>query len=103
MILIQYSLQDKEVVHSLLANIFELIGHAIHVILGNSHEIRLGLDGVCSWLSNSSISMHFVNMSSERGGLVFMVCRSRDAMNYVPSILLNLVVTKSNEFLSLLR
>ena len=36
--------QDEKVVHSLLSNIPELIGHAVHVLLDNSYKICLSLN-----------------------------------------------------------
>ena len=100
---IQHSWQDEKVVHSLLSNFFELIGHAICVLLDDSHEICLCLNSVCTWLGDSSISMGFVNSFGMRYSLILMVCQSTDAMNYVPSVLTNLVETKSNELLSSLK
>ena len=56
-----------------------------------------------AWAGDSSISMGSVNPFGMGGSLVLMVCGSRDAMNYVPSIFTNLAVTKSDELLSSLR
>ena len=83
----------------LLPNVSELIGHAIHVLLDDSHEICLCLNCVCAWLGDSSISIGSVNPSSMHGNLVLMVCRSRDAMNYISSVLTKLTITESDEFL----
>ena len=100
---VERSWQDEKVVYLLLSNVSELIGHAIHILLDESHEICLHLNSVCAWAGDSSISMGFVNSSSMDGSLVLMVCRSGDAMNYVPSVFINLAVTKSDELFSSLR
>ena len=97
---VEYSWQDEKVVHSLLSNVSELIGHAIHVLLDDSHKIHLCLNSLCAWLGDSSIFMGSVNSSGMGGSLVLMVRRSGDAMNYVPSVFTNLVVIESNELLS---
>ena len=97
MVPVQRSWQDNKVIHLLLANVSKLIGHEVIVLLDNNHEICLHLDGVCLWSSDSSISMHFVNPSNKGGNLVFMICQSGHAMNYVPSVLINLVITESDE------
>ena len=47
--------------------------------------------------------MHSVNPTNKSCSLVLMVGQSRDAMRYVPSVLTNLVATKSDELLSALR
>ena len=102
MVQIKRSWQDKKVIHSFLANVSKFIRHAIYVLLDNSNEICLCLIGVCSRSNDSSISMHSVNPSGKDGNLVLVVCQSRHAMNYVPSILTNLAITESDElFLSL--
>ena len=100
---VQRSRQDEKVVYSLLSNVSELIGHAIRVLLDDSHEISLSLNNVRPWAGDSRISMGSVNPSGMDGSLVFMVRRSGDAVNYVPSILTNLAVTESDEILSSLR
>ena len=97
MVPVQRSRQDEKVVYLLLSNVSELIGHAIHVLLDDSHEISLRLNSVCAWAGDSRISMGFVNPSGMGGSLVLMVCGSGDAVNYVPSIFTNLVVTESDE------
>ena len=102
-ILVQRSRQDEKVVYSLLSNVSELIRHAIRILLDDSHEISLRLNSVCAWAGDSRISMGFVNPSSMGGSLVLMVHRSGDAVNYVPSIFTNLVVTESDELLSSLK
>ena len=43
--------------------------------------------------------MHSVDPTGKSYSLVLMVCRSRDAMNYVPSLLTNLAAPKSDELL----
>ena len=58
---------------------------------------------MCMWPGDSSISIGFVNPSAMCGSLVLIVRRSRDAMNYVPSVLTNLAVIESDELLSSLR
>ena len=83
----------------LLSNVFELIRHAIRVLLDDSHEIFLRLNSVGTWAGDSRISMDSVNPSGMGGNLVLMVRRFGDAMNYVPSIFTNLVVTQSDELL----
>ena len=99
---VQHSKQDEKVVYSLLSNVSELIGHAIRVLLDDSHEISLRLNSVCAWVGDSRISMGSVKPSGMGGSLVLMVRGSGDAVNYVPSIFTNLAVTKSDElFLSL--
>ena len=100
---IQRSRRDEKVVYSLLSNVSELIGHAIHVLLDDSHEISLRLNRVCTWAGDSRISMGSVNPSSMGDSLVLMVRGSGDAVNYVPSIFTNLAVTESDELLSSLR
>ena len=100
---IQHNRQNKKVVYSLLSNVFELIGHAIRVLLDDSHEISLRLNSVWVWAGDSGISMDSVNPSYMDGSLVLMVRRSEDAVNYVPSIFTNLAVTKSDELFSSLR
>ena len=102
-VLVERSRQDKKVVYSLLSNISEFIGHAICVLLDDSHEISLHLNSVCVWPGYSRISMGAVNPSGMGGNLVLMVCGSGDAMNYVPSVFTNLAVTHSDELLSSLR
>ena len=102
MVRVEHSWQDEKVVYSLLSNVSKLIGHAIRIPLDNSHEISLHLNSVCAWPGDSSISMGFVNPSGIGGSLVLIVRRSRDAMNYVPSVFTNLAITESDElFLSL--
>ena len=103
MVPIECSKQDEKVVYSLLSNVSKLIGHAIRVLLDDSHEISLRLNSVCAWAGDSSISMGSVNPSSMGNSLVFMVRGSVDTMNYVPSIFTNLAVTKSDELLFSLR
>ena len=100
---VQRSRQDEKVVYSLLSNVSELIGHAIHVLLDDSHEISLRLNSVRPWVGDSGISMGSVNPFGMGGSLVLMVSGSEDVVNYVPSILTNLAVTKSDELLSSLR
>ena len=51
------SKQDEKVVYLLLSNVSELIGHAIRVLLDDSHEISLRLNSVCAWVGDSGISM----------------------------------------------
>ena len=97
---VERSRQDEKVVYSLLSNVFELIRHAIRVLLDDSHEICLRLNSVCAWLGDSSISMGSVNPSGMDGSLVLMVRGFGDAMNYVPSLFTNLAVTESDELLS---
>ena len=98
---VEHSWQDKKVVYSLLSNVFELIGHAIRVLLDDSHEICLRLNSACAWPGDSSISMGSVNSSGMDSSLILMVRRSGDAMNYVPSAFTNLTITESDElFLS---
>ena len=60
MVRIERSWQDKKVVYSLLTNVSKLIGHVVRVLLDNSYEICLRLDGVCLWPSDSSISITFL-------------------------------------------
>ena len=100
---VQRSRQDEKVVYSLLSNVSELIGHAICVLLDDSHEISLRLNSVRPWAGDSGISMGSVNPSGMGGSLVLMVRGSEDVVNYVPSILTNLAVTESDELLSSLR
>ena len=102
-VLLERNKQDEKVVYSLLFNVFELIGHAIRVLLDDSHEISLRLNSVCTWPRDSSISMGSVNPSSMGGNLVLMVRQSGDAMNYVPSVFTNLVVIECEELLLSLR
>ena len=99
MILVECSWQDKKVVHSLPPDVLELIGHAVRVLLDNNHKICFSLNCKWSWPSNSRVPMHFIDPTSKSYNLVLMVCRSRHAMNYVPSVLTNLAATKSDEFL----
>ena len=70
---VERSWQDKKVVHLLLSNVFELIGHTIRVRLDDCHEIFLYLNSVCAWPGDSNISMGSVNFSSMGGSLVLMV------------------------------
>ena len=100
---VQRSRQDEKVVYSLLSNVSELIGHAICVLLDDSHEISLRLNSVRPWAEDSGISMGSVNPSGMGDSLVLMVRGSEDVVNYVPSILTNLAVTESDELLSSLR
>ena len=95
--------QYEKVVYSLLSNVSELIGHAIRVLLDDSHEISLSLNSVRPWAGDSRISMGSINPSGMGGSLVLMVRGSGDAVNYVPCILTNLAVTESDELLSSLR
>ena len=60
---VQCNRQDEKVVYSLLSNVFELIGHAIRVLLDDSHEISLRLNSVRPWARDSGISMGSVNPS----------------------------------------
>ena len=99
MVPIEHSRQDKKVVNLLLSNVSELIGHVIRVLLDDSHEICLRLNSMCAWPRDSRISMAFVNPSGMGGSLILMVRGSKDAMNFVPSIFTNLMVTQSDEFL----
>ena len=103
MVPVQRSWQDEKVVYSLLSNVSELIGHAIRILLDDSHEISLSLNSVRLWAGDSGISMGSVNPFGMGGSLVLMVRGSGDAVNYVPSILTNLAVTESNELLSSVR
>ena len=48
-VLVEHSWQDEKVVHLLLSNASELIGHAIRVVLDDSHEICFHLNSVCAW------------------------------------------------------
>ena len=100
---VERSKQDEKVVYLLLSNVSELIGHAIRVLLDDSHEISLSLNSVCLWAGDSEISMGSINPSGMGGSLVLMVRGSGDAVSYVPSILTNLAVTESDELLSSLR
>ena len=100
---VQRSRQDEKVVYSLLSNVSELIGHAIRVLLDDSHEISLHLNRVRPWAGDSGISIGSINPSGMGGSLVLMVRRSGDAMNYVPSIFTNLAITESDELLPSLR
>ena len=100
---VEHSWQDKKVVHLLAPNVSKFIGYAVRVLLDNSHKICLRLNCMCSWPSDSRVSMHSINSIDKSCSLVLMVCRSKDAMNYVPSVLTNLVATKSNELLSLFK
>ena len=99
MVPIEDSWQDKKVVHLLPPNVFELIGYAVRVFLDNSHKICFSLNCVCSWPSDSRVLIHSVNLAGKSCSLVLMICRSRDAMNYVPNTLTNLGATKSDELL----
>ena len=96
---IESSRQDEKVVYLLLSNVFELIWHAIRVLLDDSHEISLRLNSLCAWSGDSSVSMGSVTPSGMGGSLVLMVCRSGDVMNYVPGFFTNLAVTESDELL----
>ena len=49
--------------------------------------------------SDSEVSVHSVDPTGKSYNLVLMVCRSRDAMNCVPSVLTNLAATKSDKLL----
>ena len=102
-VLVQRSRLDEKVVYSLLSNVSELIGHAIRVLLDDSHEISLRLNSMGPWAGDSGISIGSVNPSGMGGSLVLMVCGFRDAVNYVPSILTNLTFIESDELLSSLR
>ena len=85
--------QEEKVVHSLPPNVPELIGHAIRVLLDNS--CKIGLYQSCMWLrsSDSRVPLHSVDPTGKSYSLVLMVCRSRDAMNCVPSVFTNLPAT----------
>ena len=72
-VLVEHSRPDKKVVYSLFSNVSKLIGHAICVLLDDSHEISLCLNNVYAWPGDSSISLDFVNPSSMNGNLVLMV------------------------------
>ena len=48
LVLVEHNTQDEKVVYSLLSNVSELIGHAIRVLLVDSHEISLYLNSVCA-------------------------------------------------------
>ena len=85
--------KDKKVVHSLPLNVPELIGHAVRVLLDNSHKICLSLNRMWSWPSDFGVPMHPVDPTGKSCSLVLMVCGSRYTMNCVPSILTNLVAT----------
>ena len=85
--------KDKKVVHSLPPNVPELIGHAVRVLLDNSHKICLSLNRMWLWPSDSGVPVHSVDPTGKSCSLVLMVCGSRYAMNCVPSILTNLAAT----------
>ena len=96
MVPVERSKQDEKVVYLLLSNVFELIRHAICVLLDDSHEISLRLNRLCTWPRDSSISMGSANPFGIGGSLLLMVCRSGDAMNYVPSIFTNFTIIEMN-------
>ena len=73
--------QDKKVIHSLPPNVPELIGHAVRVLLDNTHKICLNLNCMWSWPSDSGVPMHSVDPTGKSCSLVFMVCGSKDAIN----------------------
>ena len=73
--------QDEKVVHSLPPNVPELIGHAIRVLLDNSHKICLSLNRMWSRPSDSGVPMHSVDPTCKSCSQVLMVWGSRDAMN----------------------
>ena len=50
---VQRSKQDEKIVYSLLSNVSKLIGHAIRVLLDDSHEISLRLNSVRLWAGDS--------------------------------------------------
>ena len=95
--------QDERVVHSLSPNVPEFIGHAVHVLLDNSHKICLSLNRMWSRTSDSEVPVHSIDPTDKNCSLVFMVCRSRDAMNCVLNALANLAATKSDKLLLSLR
>ena len=102
-VLVEHSWQEEKVVYSLPPNIDELIRHAVHISLDNSYKICFNLNCVCSRPNDSKIPMHSVNPTSKSCSLVLMVCRSRDAMNYILSVLTNLAAIKSDELFSSIR
>ena len=73
--------QDKKVVHSIPLNVPELVGHAVHVLLDNSHEICLSLNRMWLRPSDSKVPMHSIDPTGKSCSLVLMVCGSKDAMN----------------------
>ena len=96
---IEDSWQNKKVVHSLPSNVSKLIGHVVYILLDNSHKTCLSLNCMYSWPSDSKVPMHSINPTGKSCSLVLIVCQSRDAMIYVPSIPTNLAATKSDELL----
>ena len=85
--------QNEKVVHSLPLNVPELITHAVRVLLDNSRKIGLSLNRMWSRPRDSGVLVHSVDPIDKSCSLVLMVCRSRDAMNCVPSVLTNLAAT----------
>ena len=73
--------QDEKVVYSLPPNVSELIGHAVRVLLDNSHKICLSLNRMWSRPSDSGVPIHSVDPTGKSCSLVRMVCGSRYAMN----------------------
>ena len=92
-VLVESTWKNKKVVHSLPPNVPELIGHAVHVLLDNSHKICLSLNRMWSWPRDSGVPVHSVDPTGKSCSLVLMLCGSRYAMNCVPSILTNLAAT----------
>ena len=81
MVLVECTWQDNKVVHSLPPNVPELIGHAVLVLLDDSHKICLSLNRIWSRPNDSRVPMHSVDPTGKSCSLVLMVCRSGDTMN----------------------